>query len=914
VGDPVDVPILTPDQRVRVFVSSTLEELAHERQAVRRAVERLQLVPVMFELGARPYPPRRLYRAYLAQSHVFLGIYWQKYGWVAPDEEVSGVEDEYQLCGDLPRLVYVKEPAPHRDSRLKQLLDRIMDDGNASFKIFRSARELNHLVAHDLAILLSERFRAPAPAASVGTAGRRNPLPEVPNSFVGRDRERSALAQLMRRQRLVTVVGPGGVGKTRLAMEAAGQAAGRFRGRVSVVELATVAPDRAGVEVPQSVVRALNLLEDSAQGRRADHTALVTQALRGAPTLLVLDNCEHVLEAVAVLVGRIVAECPSAHVLATGREALEVAGERLVPVAPLSADAAVQLFADRAATLRPGFALTARNRPTIQEICRRLDGLPLAIELAAAWITTLPPEEIARRLDDRFRLLGTARGHAQPRHQSLRAMVDWSYSLLSDRERRVFARLSVFAGGIPLDGAEEVCAAGDVNPLDVLDLVARLVGKSLVVSDYDDEGSPRFRMLETLRQYAQGRLDDSGTTEDARIHHATFVADLAESAWLGMRGPDQESWFGRLDREHDNIRGALDWAVRHDASIAQRIAGNLGWFWWLRSDWVEGERWLHGALGAPGSSSPALTARTRAMHALLLQDKGQIASATEAARQALADALEAGGEPLWLARLILAAVVGRAGDLHQAFDLLQAAEAGGDRWVNAVSDLIRAQLLSTTDREAMRAAANRAISAFTSLGDRWGELNPRLQLALDSQQHGDAATAVEHYGRCLQIARELALPSYETVFVILASASADLQPQRYAAGQVIVRQGDEADAFYIITDGQLDVLVDQPDDPPLPVNRLRRGEYFGEIALLRGGRRTATVRVSTDAPAEALALDRATFDRLLAESETARNDVERVLSVRGVGPLSPSNPPASGSADVDFPYASTSESTRSRDS
>jgi hypothetical protein len=186
-----------------------------------------------------------------------------------------------------------------------------------------------------------------------------------------------------------------------------------------------------------------------------------------------------------------------------------------------------------------------------------------------------------------------------------------------------------------------------------------------------------------------------------------------------------------------------------------------------------------------------------------------------------------------------------------------------------------------------------------------------LQLALDSQQHGDAATAVEHYGRCLQIARELALPSYETVFVILTSASADLHPQRYAAGQVIVRQGDEADAFYIVTDGQLDVLLDQPDNPPLAVNRLRRGEYFGEIALLRGGRRTATVRVSTDAPAEALALDRATFDRLLAESETARNDVERVLSVRGVGPLPRSGPPASGSADVDFPYASTSKSTRS---
>jgi hypothetical protein len=460
VGGPVDVPILTPDQRVRVFVSSTLGELAPERQAVRRAVERLQLLPVMFELGARPHPPRQLYRAYLAQSHLFLGIYWQRYGWLAPGEEVSGLEDEYRLCGNLPRLVYVKEPAPGREPRLRALLERIRDDDLASYKSFESPRELAQLVARDLAVLLSERFRAPAEAVSTtSTAERRKPLPRVPNSFVGRDRERAALARLVIQQRVVTVVGPGGVGKTRLAIEAAQQAAGRFDGRVSLVELASVDPDRAAVDVPRAVVHALGLVDDIAQGRMTDDTAMVSQALRGPPTLLLLDNCEHVLSAAAGLVGRIVAECPQAHVLATGREGLDVAGERLVPVAPLPAKAAVRLFVDRARALRQAFGITAENRPAVEEICRRLDGLPLAIELAAARITTLPPAEIARRLDDRFRLLGAARRSAEPRQQTLRAMVDWSYSLLPERQQQVFARLGVFAGGIPLDGAEAVCAA-----------------------------------------------------------------------------------------------------------------------------------------------------------------------------------------------------------------------------------------------------------------------------------------------------------------------------------------------------------------------------------------------------------------------------------------------------------------------
>ena len=448
-GGPVEVPILTPDQRVRVFVSSTLGELAAERGAVRRAVERLQLLPVMFELGARPHPPRQLYRAYLAQSHVFLAVYWERYGWIAPGEQVSGLEDEYLLCGDLPRLVYVKEPAPGREPRLDALLSRVQDDDRAAYKQFRSMRELAQLVARDLAVLLSERFQLPPQAPEADRLVEpRGTLPLVPTSFVGRDRERAELSRQITHQRAVTVLGPGGAGKTRLAVEASRQAAPAFGGRVCLVELAPVAPEGSEDGVPRAAVKALGLADVSQVDQAVDDTALLLRALHGPDTLLVLDNCEHVLEAAAGLTARILADCPHVHVLATSREALGVPGETLVPVAPLTADAAVRLFADRATALRPGFAVTAENRTTIEEICRRLDGLPLAVELAAARIKVLPPAEIAKRLDDRFRLLRAGARTAEQRQQTLHAMVDWSYGLLSEPERQVFARLGVFAGGI----------------------------------------------------------------------------------------------------------------------------------------------------------------------------------------------------------------------------------------------------------------------------------------------------------------------------------------------------------------------------------------------------------------------------------------------------------------------------------
>src|SRR5271165_3858776 len=439
--------IRTPDQRVRVFVSSTLQELADERGAVRDAVKALRLVPVMFELGARPHPPRQVYRAYLAQSQVFVGVYWQNYGWVAPGEEISGLEDEYRLSAGMPRLIYVKSPAPSREPRLAEMLPRIKDDDSVSYQRFSDSAELQRLVEDDLAVLLSERFEMtrsagraadavpvdarPADAVPVD-AGPAGALPVPPTPLVDREQETAEMEDLVVRQgvRLITFTGPGGVGKSRLAVEAAGRLGPGFADGVRFVDLASVS---AAELVPAAVAAGLGL--NTSGGRLC---ADVVSYLRSKRLLLVLDNFEQVTEA-APMVAELLAAAPGLVTLVTSRTVLRVSGEYELCVPPLAVPpsrdagnldeyASVRLFVARADAAAPGFELTGRNAQAIAEICRRLDGLPLAIELAAARIRMLPPSALLAPLDDRMsmltagprdlpdgqRTLGSAAGQAGP--------------------------------------------------------------------------------------------------------------------------------------------------------------------------------------------------------------------------------------------------------------------------------------------------------------------------------------------------------------------------------------------------------------------------------------------------------------------------------------------------------------------
>ena len=472
--------IRTPDQRLRIFVSSTMKELASARAAARSAIERLRLIPVLFELGARPYPPRDLYLAYLRQSDVFIGIYGQQYGWIAPDQEVSGLEDEYLNAGGLPKLVYVQSPAPDRDPRLKEMLSRIQSDG-LSYRGFATGEELSPLIADDLAVLLSERFDLGDEPKERERPSR--PLPSPASRFVGREREKSLVRDLLTGgdTRLVTLVGPGGIGKTRLALEVGSGLVGKFD---DVVMVALEGVSSADLVV-SSIASSLGVPESPGQSL----LDLIINYLRPRKMLLIIDNFEQVVAAAGVL-GQLITQTDQVSMLVTSRERLHLSGERVVEVPPLQvpevmdhADVlrrsdAVELFIDRARAAGSEQDLDHDQLETIAEICRRLDGIPLAIELAASRTKVVGSEELLRRLDRRLSFLTGGPRDLPLRQQTLRSTIAWSHDLLDQSEGRLFARLGVFAAGFSLEAAETVCADGAAPA--VLDGIASLVDKSLV--------------------------------------------------------------------------------------------------------------------------------------------------------------------------------------------------------------------------------------------------------------------------------------------------------------------------------------------------------------------------------------------------------------------------------------------------
>ena len=575
-GAPRRAVIHTPDQRVRVFVSSTMQELAAERKAVRDAVTRLRLVPVMFELGARSHPPREVYRAYLKQSQIFVGIYWQSYGWVAPGEEVSGLEDEYLLSAGMPRLIYVRSPAPDREPRLADLLAGIEADDGVSYQRFSDPAELQRLVEDDLAVLLSERFEMTQPRESAPALAA-VPAPATP--LVGRGQEVAELEDLVARQeaRLITLTGPGGVGKSRLAIEAAGKLGDRFPDGVRFIDLASVSA--AGL-VPAAVATGFGL--NTSGGRLVSD---VVSYLRSKRLLLILDNVEQLTDG-APLLARLLAAAPGLVALVTSRTVLRIRGEYEFRVPPLAVPpanagkpldyASVQLFAARARAVAPGFALTSRNAQAVAEICRRLDGLPLAIELAAARIRMLPPRALLARLDDRMGVLTAGPQDLPERQRTLRNTLDWSFSLLSADEQALLARLGVFPGTFGLPAVAAVC--GDVGQMDTL---SSLVDSSLVRPEAGDD-EPRFSLLETIREYALDRLRDSGDWDDVHDRHAAYFLALAKPAGGELHGAGQLAWLNKLEVRHDNLNAALSWLLERGRAGAALDLVSATWrFWWL---------------------------------------------------------------------------------------------------------------------------------------------------------------------------------------------------------------------------------------------------------------------------------------------------------------------------------------------
>jgi predicted ATPase/transcriptional regulator with XRE-family HTH domain len=606
---------------------------------------------------------------------------------------------------------------PHKDTaeRLAQALGLV---GDLQQRFLAAARSPPHLPA-------SARSRDPASTSPTGSrrlslvtsddagttarpiASPGHNLPLEASSFIGREHELAEIERLLAGTRVLTLLGAGGAGKTRLLLRLAAQVQPKFADGSWLVELGPLAEPSL---VPQAIASTLQVREQS--GRSPLES--VVDTLRTKELLLLLDNCEHVVDAVAQVVDDVVRACAHVSILTTSREALRIAAEtqyrvpslavpdlrQLPAIDQLGRYEAIQLFGDRARAVQPRFALTEQNARAVAEICCRLDGIPLAIELAAARTRMLTPEQIARRLDDRFRLLVGGERTAPSRQQTLRGLIDWSYELLADKERRLLGRLAVFAGGFALEAAETVTAGAGIEESDVFDVLTQLVDRSLVISE-EQVVESRYRLLDTIREYARARLEEAGEAETIRRRHYDWCLGSVERDEPTAATAEQEVWAGRLRLEEDNLRAVLAWCLKGDAMAGLRLVGSLWRYWDLRDIQIEGAGWLERML-ARAAESMDLPAKSLLDAAVLAQSQGSIVGA-----RSLARALMAVG---WLTQY--------RGDYRQA-----------------------------------RARYEEGLDVCRAIGDEWGIRWTLVRLAFLPLSEGDTAKAREVLEESLALAR-----------------------------------------------------------------------------------------------------------------------------------------------------------------
>nr|WP_255672198.1 BTAD domain-containing putative transcriptional regulator [Glycomyces amatae] len=646
--------------------------------------------------------------------------------------------------------------------RLRSVHMRALYQAGRHSEALASFRDLRERLASELGLdpglELRDLHRAMLghdPALAAPTAPPRGNLPVPLTPLIGRDEHLSHLVSLLESSRLVTLTGPGGVGKTRLALGAAA----RFQGGAWLVELAGFEP---GTDAPLLAAAVADAMGLNGAGPRAaqpaaDPFALLRSALAGRRALLVVDNCEHLVAAAAELCAEVTAAAPEVRVLATSREALRVPGEQVLPVEPLDQGGAVRLFTARASAAQPGFAVTDENRAAVDAICERLDGLPLALELAATRVPALGVAALADQLADRL-LSAETRGGPE-RQRTLRAVIDWSWRLLGPAERLVLGRLSVCAGGAALDTVQDL-VAGELTEAAAVDALVQLVDRSLV--HVAGDADRRFRLLDSVAAYCRERLREEGLHEEVAERHGRHFTALAEQSADRLRGPGQLAWMRRLEADSGNLHAALEAAARRgDADRALRIAVGLTWFWFLRSSLLEGGRALEAALAVEGPAAPGRAAAARFWRSCFafMTASALGRGIADAPRHLadLADDRERAYAELFLAQTQIGVGSERELDALVRSSGAYFAEAGDPWGLAAVDGALAWTAIVRGDLDAARGLAARSRAAFAAAGDGWGELQALECLAVHAESTGDYELALRLNHEGLALAEGLGL-------------------------------------------------------------------------------------------------------------------------------------------------------------
>jgi predicted ATPase len=613
-------------------------------------------------------------------------------------------------------------------------------------------------------------------------------LPQQLTPFIGRQKEIAEIRETMRNGRLVTLTGPGGIGKTRLALQVAADSLRDYDDGVWFVEFASLSD--AG-SVPQTVASAVGVHEEP--GRSI--VACLVESLHRRRLLLVLDNCEHLVAACAQLAEMLLRHSPTLQVLATSRESLGIAGETIVRVPPLGVPdpqrlsdleslakhEAVEFFVDRARSVKPGFAITGSSALPLAQLCAQLEGIPLAIELAASRMKALSLDQIAARLDDRLKLLTGGSRTALPRHQTLLAAIDWSYNLLTESEKILFRRLSGFSGGWTLEAAEAVCAGDGVDRGDVLELLSGLVDKSLVLPEERD-GQQRYRFMVTLAEYAHKRLMQTAEGPAISRGRAVFFVALAEEGETKLWGTEQKAWLARLNVEYDNIRSVLNWTSKENPEMGLRLAGALGRFWYLQGYRDEGRRWLAQML-AVADVREHTTQRVKALNAaaLIAENQGEHASARSLAAEALTRSRESGDRrESAFALNTLAVVAGKQWDLAQARSLVDESltiqrELGDKRWIAATLNNLAILALRQFEFASAGSLFEESLAMAREMGDKHAIASALINRAEVAKRMGDHVLAQSLTEESLAIARDI---GDNTVIPIALNSLGDLAGRR----------------------------------------------------------------------------------------------------------------------------------------